>query len=224
MVRRRVRAQRTDSRDRRDLKVRFALAAVAAPVGAPRKNPFPADLEAALADGLVLAHHDATLARTLPLVFWRQRDRFDLDRLVAQASRRGERFALGLFLELAGCLGHEPTLVQAARRLRDRRRTAVRLFFTRPHGSFLMALTRRYTPQVTRRWGYLMNMTVDSFRTLFDKFARLDLRSPEHLGRSLRLRARLARAESANALLVRARNGVPASRGSRSTPSCGMPS
>ncbi len=52
-----------------------------------------------------------------------------------------------------------------------------------------------------------MNMTVDSFRTLFDKFARLDLRSPEHLGcSSLRLRARLARAESANAFLVRARS------------------
>ncbi len=62
MVRRRVRAQRTESQDRRDLKVRFALAAVGAPVGAPRKTPFPADLEAALADGLVLAHRDATLA------------------------------------------------------------------------------------------------------------------------------------------------------------------
>ena len=61
-----------------------------------------------------------------------------------------------------------------------------------------MAMARRYTPQVARRWGYLMNMSVDSFRTLFDKFARLDLRSPEHLGRSLRLRARLARAHGAS--------------------------
>lgn len=184
-------------------RIRFALAAVGAPVGAPRRNPPPADLEATLADGLVLAHRDATLARTLPLVFWRQRDRYDLDRLVAQASRRGERFALGLFMELAGRLGHEPALLEAARRLRDRRRTAVRLFFTRPHGPFAMTLTRRNTPQVARRWGYLMNMTVDSFRTLFDKFARLDLRSSEQLGRSLRLRARLARAVGPNAVLVR---------------------
>jgi hypothetical protein len=171
-----------NSQERRDEKVRFALAAIGAPVGAPRRNPPPADLEAALADGLVLAHRDATLARTLPLVFWRQRDRFDLDGLVAQASRRGERFALGLFLELAGRLGHEPTLVQAARRLRDRRRTAVRLFFSHAHGPIAMAMARRYTPQVARRWGYLMNMSVDSFRTLFNKFARLDLRSSEHLG------------------------------------------
>jgi len=191
------------SQERRHQRTRFALAAVGAPVGAPRRNPTPADLEATLADGLVLAHRDATLARTLPLLFWRQRDSFDLDRLVAQASRRGERFALGLFLELAGRLGHEPTLVQAARRLRDRRRTAVRLFFTRPQGPFLMALTRRNTPRVARRWGYLMNMTVDSFRTLFDKFARMDLRSPALLGRSSRLRARLARTEGPNAVPVR---------------------
>jgi hypothetical protein len=181
-MRKRVRARRTERQERRDLEVRFALAAVGAPVGAPRKNPPPADLEAALADGLVLAHRDATLTRTLPLVLWRQRNRFNLDRLVAQASRRGERFSLGLFLELAGRLGHEPTLVQAAQRLRDRRRTAVRLFFAREHGPVAMAMARRYTPQVARRWGYLMNMGVDSFRTLFDKFARLDLRSPEHLG------------------------------------------
>lgn len=196
-------AQRTKSQERRDLEIRFALAAVGAPAGAPRRNPAPADLEATLADGLLLAHRDATLARTLPLVFWRQRNRFSLDRLVDQASRRGERFSLGLFLELAGRLGHEPTLVQAARRLRDRRRTAVRQFFTRTHGPIAMAMARRYSPQVARRWGYLMNMPVDSFRTLFDKFARLDLRSSEHLGRSLRLRARLARADGANAFLVR---------------------
>ncbi len=66
-----------------------------------------------------------------------------------------------------------------------------------------MAMARRYTPQVARGWGYLMNMAVDSFRTLFDKFARLDLDSPENSGHSLRLRARLARADGANAFLVR---------------------
>lgn len=179
MVRGRAQEKRTESQARRDLRGRFALAAVGAPVGAPRRNPPPADLEATLADGLVLAHRDATLARTLPLVFWRQRDSFDLDRLVAQASRRGERFALGLFLELAGRLGHEPSLVQAARRLRDRRRTTVRPFFTRPEGPFLMALTRRYTPRAARRWGYLMNMTVDSFRTL--SLSGPSLRQPQRL-------------------------------------------
>jgi hypothetical protein len=203
MMPKRVQAQHTESKERRDLSVRSALAAVGAPVGVLRRTPPPADLEATLADGLVLAHRDATLARTLPLVFWRQRDRFDLDRLVAQASRRGERFALGLFLELAGRLGQEPTLVQAARRLQDRRRTAVRLFFTRPHGPFALALARRSAPRVARRWGYLMNMPLDSFRTLFDKFARLDLRSSEHLGRALRFRARLARTEGPNAVVVR---------------------
>src|SRR6266545_2711923 len=44
----------------RDLKARYALASVGAPLGAPRRNPPPKDLEGALADGLVLSHRDAT--------------------------------------------------------------------------------------------------------------------------------------------------------------------
>jgi hypothetical protein len=179
MPRRRVRPQRQETDKRRDGKVRVALAALGSPVGAPRRNPPPADLEATLADGLVLAHRDATLARTMPLVLWRQRDRFDLDRLVAQASRRGERSALGLFLELAGRLGHERTLAKAARRLQAGRRRPARHFFEGAYGPYAMAAARRNTPRVARRWGYLMNMPVDSFRTLFEKFARQPCVPPE---------------------------------------------
>jgi hypothetical protein len=79
---------------------------------------------------------------------------------------------LGLFLELAGRLGHERTLVQAARRLRADRRRPARHFFEGACGPYAMAAARRNTPRVARRWGYLMNMPVDSFRTLFEKFAR----------------------------------------------------
>jgi hypothetical protein len=35
------------------------------------------------------------------------------------------------------------------------------------------ALARRNTPKEALRWGYVMNMGLDSFRTLFEKFARL---------------------------------------------------
>lgn len=137
-----------------------------------RGGTLPPDLEAALVDGLVLSHRSATVARVMPLVLWRQRDRFDLDRLVAHASRRDERSALGFFLELAGLLGDDPPLVRAARRLRDKRRTRIRQFFAGPHGPFGLDLTRRNTPKEARRWGYLMNMPVDSFKTLFEKHAR----------------------------------------------------
>jgi hypothetical protein len=163
---------RTDRPMNHDHEVRTALAAVGAPLGSPRtKTPPP--LEEALANALVLSHRDPTVARVLPLVLWRQRDRLDLDRLVAQASRRDERSALGYFLELAGRLGDDSALVQAARGLRDRRRTKTRQFFAGPLGPHAAALARRNTPKEALRWGYVMNMPLDSFRTLFEKFAKL---------------------------------------------------
>jgi hypothetical protein len=160
-------AGRTDRAD----EVRGWLAAAGAPLGSRRsKTPAP-ELEEVLAEALVLSHRDATVARVLPLVLWRQRGRLDLERLVREASNRDERSALGYFLELAGTLGDDDTLVQAARRLHDRRRTKVRPFFAGPFGPHTAAAARRNTPKAALRWGYVMNMGLDSFSSMFDKFA-----------------------------------------------------
>jgi hypothetical protein len=165
-------AARSEPKTSHDDEVRGWLAAAGAPLGsAGPKTPAP-DLEAALAEALVLSHRDATVARVLPLVLWRQRDRLDLTRLVGEASRRDERSTLGYFLELAGELGGDKALVKAARRLRDRRRTKVRPFFVGPLGPHAAAAARRNTPKEALRWGYVMNMGLDSFKAVFDKFAR----------------------------------------------------
>jgi hypothetical protein len=124
-----------------------------------------------LGEALSLSHRDATVARVLPLLLWRQRDRLNLDLLVAEASRRDERAALGYFLELAGLLGSVRAFGQAARRLRDRRRTKVRPFFARPLGKYAAAAARRNTPKEALRSGYVTNMGLDSFKAMFDKFA-----------------------------------------------------
>jgi len=163
---------RTERRMDHDDQVRAWLAALGAPIGSPRPKTPPPDLEEALVEALGLSHRDATVARVLPLVLWRQRDRLDLDRLVRQASRRDERSALGYFLELTGQLGGDPALVQAARRLRDRRRTKARPFFAGPLGPHAAAAARRNTPKEALRWGYVMNMGLDSFKAMFEKFAR----------------------------------------------------
>jgi DNA-binding transcriptional ArsR family regulator len=159
---------RAEARTERDDEVRAWLAASGAPLGSPRPMHPLLDLEEALARALVLSHRDATVARVLPLVLWRQRGRLDLDRLVREASHLDERAALGYFLELAGQLGGDPALVQAARRLHDRRRTKVRPFFVGPLGPHAAAAARRNTPKEALRWGYVMNMGLDSFRAMFD--------------------------------------------------------
>lgn len=155
-----------------DARVRGWLAGVGAPLGAAEiPGPVP-ELEEGLAEALSLSHSDPTVARVLPFVLWRQRHRLDLDRLRREATRRNEGQALGYLLELAGRLGNERRLVQAAALLRDRRRRRARMFFSGPHGPRALAATRRNTPREARRWGFLMNMGLDSFRSTFDKFAR----------------------------------------------------
>lgn len=158
-------------REREEGEVRSWLRAAGAPLGAPVTGGRLPPLEEALAAGLSLAHRDATVARVLPLVLWRQRDRLDLDKLARAATRRNERPALGCFLELAGRLGGDARLVTAANRLRDRRRHRAQLFFTRAQGPMAAAAARRNTPAVARKWGYLMNMGLDSFASAFAKHA-----------------------------------------------------
>lgn len=156
----------------RDERVRGWLANAGAPLGAAEVRSPALCLEEAFAEALSLSHRDPTVARVLPLVLWRQRHRLDFDRLRREATRRSEDQALGYFLELAGRLGNERHLVQAAAMLRDGRRRRTRMFFSGTHGQRSVAATRRNTPSAARRWGFLMNMGLDSFRSVFDKFAR----------------------------------------------------
>jgi len=153
----------------RDEQVRGWLTSAGAPLGAATPaGPLP-PLEAVVASGLQLAHRDSTVARVMPLVLWRQREQLDFARLRTEATRRNEAPTLGYFLELAGKLGHEPDLLHASAALRDRRRKKVRQFFSGVHGPRALAAMRRNTPREARRWGFLMNMGVDSFRSTFDK-------------------------------------------------------
>jgi hypothetical protein len=152
--------------------VRGWLAAVGAPLLVAEAVPDrPPGLEEVVAQGLALSHDDATVARVLPVVLWTQRDRLDASRLVREATRVDERQTLGFFLELTGRLARNDRFAALSSSLRDRRRTRVRPFFARPHGRMALASARRSTPRVARRWGYLMNMGMDSFASAFAKHA-----------------------------------------------------
>ncbi len=154
-----------------DALARSWLAEAGAPLLAePAEEPSPA-LEVVLAEGLALAHRDATVARVMPLLLWRRRDDVDVARLTAEATRRDERQALGFFLELAGQLGRSAAFRAAARRLRDGRRRRVEPFFRGGRGPLALAAARRTTPAVARRWGFVMNVGLDSFASLFEKHA-----------------------------------------------------
>ena len=149
--------------------LRGRLAALGAPLGGRAQATRHAPPEEVLADGLVLAHHSPTVARVLPVAFWGQRDKLDYERLERAATLRDERQALWFYLELTGRLGGDRRLVRRASRLRDRRRTALRAFFSGGRGSFARAAAQERSPALARRWGFLMNMELESFATAFRK-------------------------------------------------------
>jgi hypothetical protein len=155
-------------------RVRGWLAAAGAPLlVSHRLTGRVPSLEKVLAQALTLSHDDATVARVLPLVFWAQRDRLDYVRLVREATRLNERQALGFFLELTGRLARDHRFASLSNRLRDRRRSRVRPFFAGPHGRMALAAAREKTPRLARRWGYLMNLGLESFASAFAKHSQV---------------------------------------------------
>jgi hypothetical protein len=162
-----VTARNPDPLASADDAVRAWLRAAGAPLGGRGPSGSPPPLEETLAAALTLAHRDATVARVLPLVLWLQRDQVDHAALARAATLRDERDALGMFLELAGRLAGDSSLQRKAARLRDRRRRRARPFFTRTTGPMAVATALRNTPPLARKWGYSLNLGLDSFASAF---------------------------------------------------------
>ena len=132
-------------------------------------QPAPS-LEDLLTLGLQLAHADASLARTFPVVLWRNRARLRWDELSRAARAAGEGAALGFFLDLTAELAADQELARAAASLEDTRSPRPTFFFTGAGDTLVgkeLAISR--TPPAGRRWNFLLNVPFESFETLFRK-------------------------------------------------------
>jgi hypothetical protein len=152
-------------------RVRASLAHYGAPLAVPGgRRAQPLNLEAALAAGLTLAHEDAAVAGNLPVVLWKNQS-VDLREVSDHAVRAGEAQTLGFFLELTDELAGGQSFSAAAAPLRDKRLSRMKNFFTtdghfRPYEEELAAAN---TPEVAKRWHFLMNMSLGSFQSYFRK-------------------------------------------------------
>jgi hypothetical protein len=126
----------------------------------------PSEQMVTLLQGAQLARRDPVVARCLPLCFWNLRDSVDVRAFGDLTSRAEDKHTLGFFLELTGELGGDRRLLGLAESLRDRRMTALREFFQTGRRE----ATREFA--LATKWGFRMNMDMDSFQTLFSKFAR----------------------------------------------------
>jgi hypothetical protein len=130
--------------------------------------------ERVLAEALPLARREAAVARALPVALYRTRKRLDFDLLRRMARERGQGRTLGFFLDLSAELSGDWALAREARPLAAEARFRKRAsqFF-----KVLSATERRLaelkTPPTARRWGFRMNMSADSFASMFSKAVRV---------------------------------------------------
>ena len=130
--------------------------------------------ERVLAEALPLARQDATVARALPVALYRTRKHLDFILLRRLARERGQGRTLGFFLDLTAELSGDRSLAREARPLLSeaRRRVRVSQFF-KLRSATERRLAELKTPAVARRWGFRMNLSADSFASMFGKAARV---------------------------------------------------
>ena len=153
-----------------DDEVRLNLSRFGAPLAVYGETNVDLSLEETLVAGLALSRHDATVARVLPVVFAKNKDAFDSERLEFLARQQGLLQVLGLFWDLTGCLLNNKRLRTMAQRVKDNRRKRTENFFLNAKTNrFEQALTKANTPPVARKWKFAMNMDMDSFESSFRK-------------------------------------------------------
>jgi hypothetical protein len=157
-------------RSRDQLKGWLALygAALYGPEVDPSEAPPP---ETVLAEAMSLARESASVTRALPPAFWKTRKRLDYARLLREGTRLGRARELGFFLDLTTKLSGDPRFAAAARKLRVRQLQRPAQFF-RPTTRRERKLAEMHTPAVARKWGFRMNMGMDSFESMFEKASK----------------------------------------------------
>ncbi len=147
--------------------VRRSLVVWGAPLNdAPARDALP--LEEAVVGALELARRDATVLRVLPVVLARNENDFDWRKLKELARRHKVAAELGMVCELTSDLTGRTSLKKHVDGLRDRRRK-VRRSYPESRSRYEIDLARDRTPRAARKWGFLMNISEDSFRSTLDK-------------------------------------------------------
>lgn len=130
--------------------------------------------ERVFSEALPLARREAAVARALPFALYRTRKRLDFGLLRRLAKERGQGRTLGFFLDLAAELSGDRSLAREARPLiREARRRERASQFFKLRSATERRLAELKTPAVARRWGFRMNMSADSFASMFRKAARV---------------------------------------------------
>ena len=129
-------------------------------------------IEETIVKSLELARWYPPIARVLPVVIHRNRKKIDLNLLVMLANKNSQKKALGFFLELTAILSGDHNLKSIAKKCRDRRYKRHEYFFYRQgKNKYFQRLTQKKTPTVAKKWHFLMNIELETFKSVYRKFA-----------------------------------------------------
>jgi len=150
--------------------VKAELAYLGLPVNTPKHSRRSNEsLEALFAAACRLARTDASVARSLPVLVSKYRNSLDYKTLDKECRQLGQRHVMGFFLGLAGHLMKDDDLEKEAEHFRDNRRKKPVSFFVNP-SKLSMRMVKEKTPELAKSWNWLMNMSMDSFTSTFEKF------------------------------------------------------
>jgi hypothetical protein len=131
-------------------------------------------LAATIARAIGEARKHPAILRVLPLVLHRQAGRLSWKALRA-AIAPGDRAALGMVLDLSAAVTGDERLARLARAVW---KTGVRQEPPAPFFDSPSARSRRYlelaaqrTPEVVRRWGFLVATPLEDFRAAIERFS-----------------------------------------------------
>ena len=116
-----------------------------------------------------LAASDASVARAFPVFLHKVSSNLDFDALKEESRKLGNKHRVGFFLDLAGELGQDRVLKNAAKDFFDSRKKLQKSFFMNP-SKYSRKLADERTPDLARKWGWSMNMGLDAFESTYQKF------------------------------------------------------
>jgi len=154
--------------------LRENLAFLGLPVSAHKTRPDPGtSIEALMAQAADLSQNDASVARSLPVLFHKLREKLDFETLKNESLKRGNRHQVGFFLELTGKLSRDEKLTRVSRNFLDHRFRVPRQFFKNESESEVAKqLAELRTPELAKKWGWRMNMGEDAFAKTYENFSR----------------------------------------------------
>lgn len=133
-----------------------------------------ADKEELVVRATFRAKENATLARALPVLLAKLLPQLNEHRLMYWAKKYEVKKEFGFFVDLTGFLSEKKTYRKMAKAFFDQRWSQNDFLFSPDNNAkgFQAELVEMNTPQLAKHWHLKMNMGLDSFESLFKKFAK----------------------------------------------------